>query len=110
MYVGKNRDEASDTVTKKDIVRQISAELDVDQTLTRKIVQRCLDSIIEVLAEKGRIELRNFGIFEVKQRAPRKARNPQTNEEIYVPAKKSLTFRPGKNVAKLLQEAHAEQQ
>ncbi|MFP4105770.1 MAG: HU family DNA-binding protein [Phycisphaerae bacterium] len=94
-------------MTKKDIVRQIASEMGVDQTLTREIVQRCLDSIIEALMEEGRIELRNFGIFEVKQRAPRKARNPQTNEEIFVPAKQSLTFKPGKNVSQRLQDAPA---
>ena len=89
-------------MTKKEIVRQIAADLEVDQTVTKKIVQQCLDRILDVLSETGRIELRNFGVFEIKQRAERKARNPKTNEEVIVPAKRILTFRPGKNVAERL--------
>lgn len=92
-------------MTKKEIVRQIAAEFDIDQTLTKKIVQRCLDSMIEVLAEHGRLELRNFGVFEIKQRAARKARNPKTNQEVMVPAKRVITFQSGKNIAKLIQNA-----
>ena len=89
-------------MTKKEIVRQIANELNVDQTLAKKVVQRCLDTIIDVLADEGRIELRNFGVFEVKQRAARKARNPRTNEEVWVPPKRVVRFQAGKNVAKRL--------
>jgi len=90
-------------LTKKEIVRQIAAELQVDQTLTKKIVQLTLDLIIDTLVEKGRLELRNFGVFEVKQRAARKARNPRTNEELFVPAKRVIGFQAGKNVLKRIQ-------
>jgi len=95
-------------LTKKEMVRQIAAELSVDQTLTRKIVQQCLDKIIEQLTRKGRIELRNFGVFEVKQRAPRKARNPKTNEVVFVDAKRVIRFQAGKNIAKLLQDSSSD--
>ena len=84
------------------MVREIAAQLKVDQILTKQIVQRCMDGILQVIQEHGRIELRNFGVFEMKQRAPRKARNPKTNQEVHVPAKRILTFRAGKNVAKRL--------
>ncbi len=86
-------------MTKKEIVRQIAAELEVDQTVVKKVVQRCLDSIIDNVTNHGRLELRNFGVFEVKQRAARKARNPKTNEEVFVPAKRVITFQAGKNVS-----------
>lgn len=92
-------------MTKKEIVREIAAELNVDHTLTKQIVQMCLDRILQVLEDQGRIELRNFGVFEMKQRASRKARNPRTNQEVLVPAKRILTFRAGKNVAVKLLEA-----
>ena len=91
-------------MTKKEIVRQIAMELNIDQTLAKKVIQRCLDAIIDVLVETGRIELRNFGVFEVKLRAPRKARNPRTNEPVYVPAKRVVTYQAGKNVAKRVQK------
>ena len=90
-------------LTKKEIIRQIAAELDIDQTLTKKVVQRCLDAIIDTLAQSGRIELRNFGVLEIRQRAPRKARNPKTNEEVFVPAKRVVAFQAGKNVVKRFQ-------
>jgi len=86
-------------LTKKEMVRRIAAELDVDQVLTKKIVQRTLDGILDTLVRAGRIELRNFGVFEVKRRAARKARNPKTNEEVFVPARNVVVFQPGKNVA-----------
>ena len=86
-------------MTKKEMVRQIASELNVDQVLTRKIVQLTLDKILHTLTKAGRIELRDFGVFEVKQRAPRKARNPKTNQEVVVPARKVISFQPGKNVA-----------
>lgn len=94
-------------VTKKEMIQAIAEELDIDQTLARKIVQRCLDSIVDTIVTCGRLELRNFGVFEVKQRAARKARNPKTNEEVYVPAKRVITFQAGKNVVARLRNASA---
>jgi len=83
-------------VTKKDIVKSIAGELNLPQVEVKKVVQMTLESIVEALEKKGRIELRNFGVFEVKARKPRKARNPRTNEVVFVPAKKAVTFKPGK--------------
>lgn len=92
-------------MTKKEIVRDIASELNVDQSLTKRIVQSCLDRMIQVLAEHGRLELRNFGVFEVKQRAARKARNPKTNQEVMVPAKRVITFQAGKNISSIIQQS-----
>ncbi len=86
-------------MTKKEIVRRIAAELDIDQVLTQRVVQKTLDTILDTVVREGRLELRNFGVFEVKRRASRKARNPRTNEEVVVPAKSVLSFQPGKKVA-----------
>ena len=79
--------------------------MDIDQVLTNRIVQRTLDVIMETLRTKGRIELRNFGVFEVRLRAARTARNPKTNQEIMLPPRRVLCFQPGKNVAPLLGDA-----
>jgi nucleoid DNA-binding protein len=83
-------------VTKKEIVKLISDELKESQVLTKKIVQMTFDLIVKTLVTNGRIELRNFGVFEVKMRKPRRARNPKTNQEVQVAAKKVVTFQPGK--------------
>jgi DNA-binding protein HU-beta/integration host factor subunit beta len=58
-------------VTKKEIVRTISEEIGLTQLKTKEIVQKTFDAIVEALVEERRIELRNFGVFEVKRRAPR---------------------------------------
>lgn len=94
-------------MTKRELIRQIAAELNIDQVTARKIVQRTLDSVLEAVAENGRVELRNFGVFEIKRRAARKARNPKTNEEVFVPAKNVLSFQPGKNVAEMISKARS---
>jgi integration host factor subunit beta len=85
-------------VTKKEIVKQISERIGLTQLKTKDIVQQTFDAIVETLLEVGRIELRNFGVFEVKQRKARKARNPRTNERVDVPPKKVVTFKPGKEM------------
>ena len=59
-------------MTKKEIVKKISEDIGLTQLKTKDIVQRTLDAIIQTLVSEGRIELRNFGVFEVKQRAPRR--------------------------------------
>lgn len=83
-------------MTKKDIVRTISEEVGLTQQQTKVIVQKTFDAIVETLAREGRVELRNFGVFEVKQRAARMARNPKTGSEVSVPEKKVVSFKPGK--------------
>jgi nucleoid DNA-binding protein len=85
-------------VTKKEIVKQISDRLDMPQLKTKEIVQQTFDAIVETLLEQGRIELRNFGVFEVKQRRARKARNPRTGDRVDVPPKNVVTFKPGKEM------------
>ena len=86
-------------VTKKEIVKEISEKLALTQLKTKDVVQMTFDAVIDALAKHGRIELRNFGVFEVKRREPRKARNPRTGAEVYVPAKNVVTFKPGKEMA-----------
>ena len=85
-------------MTKKDIVKLIANHLGLPQVRTKQVVQMTFDAIIDALQEDGRIELRNFGVFEVKRRAARKARNPRTGTEVDVPAKNIVTFKPGKEM------------
>ncbi len=85
-------------MTKKEIVRRISERADLTQLKTKEIVQWTFDAIIETLIEDGRIELRNFGVFEVRRRKARRARNPRTNDRVDVPEKNVVTFQPGKEM------------
>jgi len=85
-------------VTKKEIVRKISDKLDLTQLKTKEVVQQVFDAIVDILASDGRIELRNFGIFEVRTRKARWARNPRSGKRVFVPEKKVVTFKPGKEM------------
>lgn len=85
-------------MTKKEIVKQISERIGLTQLKTKEIVQQTFDAIVDTLLEVGRIELRNFGVFEVKQRKARKARNPRTGARVDVPPKNVVTFKPGKEM------------
>lgn len=91
-------------MTKKEIVKTISDQIGMTQLRTKEIVQKTFDAIVETLVEEGRIELRNFGVFEVKRRAARKARNPRTGDKVNVPEKFVVTFKPGKEMEKRVRE------
>jgi nucleoid DNA-binding protein len=97
-------------VTKKEIVKTISDEIGLTQLKTKEIVQKTFDAIVETLVEERRIELRNFGVFEVKQRAARKARNPRTGDKVYVPEKFVVTFKPGKEMEEKVRELERREQ
>jgi nucleoid DNA-binding protein len=90
-------------VTKKEIVKTISDEIGLTQLKT-------FDAIVETLVDEGRIELRNFGVFEVKKRAARKARNPRTGDKVYVPQKFVVTFKPGKEMEEKVRELERREQ
>jgi nucleoid DNA-binding protein len=85
-------------MTKNDIVLQIASETGLRQTDVKQVVQRTFDSIIDILARDGRLELRNFGVFEVRERKARKARNPRTGEQVMVPASQVVSFKAGKRM------------
>ncbi len=91
-------------MTKKEIVKQISEEIELTQLKTKEIVQKTFDAIIDALVEEGRIELRNFGVFAVKRRKARKARNPRTGDKVDVPEKFVVTFKPGKEMEEKVRE------
>jgi len=91
-------------VTKKEIVKTISEEIGLTQLKTKEIVQKTFDAIVETLVEEKRIELRNFGVFEVKKRAARKARNPRTGDKVFVPEQYVVTFKPGKEMEERVRE------
>jgi nucleoid DNA-binding protein len=83
-------------MTKLDISHKIAQQAGVDQVLAKQIVQMTLDAIVEALATAGRIELRDFGVFEVRVAKACKARNPRTGAEVSVPEKRRVYFKTGK--------------
>ena len=91
-------------MTKKDIVKSIAEQLDLPQLRTRDLVQRTFDALIDALVREGRVELRNFGVFQIKRREARMARNPRTGEQVPVLAKSVVIFKPGKEMEARVRE------
>lgn len=85
-------------MNKKDIIKTISDKFGIPHPKAREIVQCTFDSIIDILSEEQRLELRNFGVFQIKKREGRVARNPRTGEKVTVQAKNIVTFKPGKEM------------
>ena len=87
------------TLTKRDLVIRISEETGLIQTQVFDVVQKTLDHITESLAKGGKVELRNFGVFEVKIRKARVGRNPNRPEiDVPIPARSMVKFKAGKEM------------
>jgi len=82
-------------MTKKEIAIRVADKTGIKQIVTKKVIQYALDEIIDILVTGETIELRNFGVFKVKSRKARTARNPRTGETVPVPPKKAVVFKPG---------------
>ncbi len=82
-------------MTKKDIVLRITDATGIKQVDVKKVVQKTFDSIIDSLVRNEKVELRNFGVFKLKERKARFGRNPRTGESVPVPPRKVVVFKPG---------------
>jgi integration host factor subunit beta len=92
------------TVTKKELVDRISDETDEKRVAVKKVIQQFLDEIIEELGKGNRLEFRDFGVFETKERAARMAQNPKTLQRVHVPPKRTVKFKVGRLMKIKLQE------
>jgi len=87
------------TLTKRDLVIRISNETGLVQQQVFDVVQKTLDYIAEALAKGDKVELRNFGVFEVKVRKARVGRNPHRPEtDVPIPARAMVKFKAGKEM------------
>ena len=100
------------TFTREDIIRRTSEKLDLSHNDMKLALDAVLDTMRGIITEEQsniRIELRNFGVFEVKPtKAKPRARNPRTNEEVYVPPRRKIHFKPGKIIRQELQQEWTE--
>jgi len=92
------------TMTKRELVIRVANMLGMTQSDVAKIIEGTFDTISRTLAEGQRWELRDFGVFEVKTRASRIGRNPRTGDQVPVPERRVVTFRPGKKMKELIAE------
>ena len=98
------------TVTKKELVDRIADQTGTKRVVVKKIVQGFLNEIIEELGRGNRLEFRDFGVFETKERAGRIAQNPKTLERVKVPPKRTVKFKVGRLMKIKLQEGMARDQ
>ena len=87
------------TLTKRDLVIRISGENSLSQQHVFDVIQKTLDYISESLANGDKVELRTFGVFEVKVRKARVGRNPNKPEtDVPIPARAMVKFKAGKEM------------
>lgn len=84
------------TVTKKDLIDRIADTTKCKRADAKRIVQAFLDEVIRELGNGNRLEFRDFGVLEIKERAPRIAQNPKTLQRVSVPAKRTVKFKVGR--------------
>ena len=102
-------------MTKRDLVVRISNETGLVQQQVLTVIQKTLDYVIEALVQGRNVELRNFGVYEVKMRKARIGRNPNNpSKDVHIPPRAVVKFKPGKEmreqVLKLSPEQHAKAQ
>jgi integration host factor subunit beta len=89
-------------VTKKEMAILIAEKSGIQPVRALEIIQQVFDGIIDTLVQEGRLELRDFGVFEVKRRKARQGRNPRTGEAVWVPETLIITFKAGREVQERL--------
>jgi len=92
------------TVTKKELIDHISEATGEKRVVVKKVVQSFLDSIVVELGKGNRLEFRDFGVFEIKQRRARMAQNPRTLQPVEVPPKRTVKFKVGRLMKQTLSE------
>jgi len=104
--------ERTRTLTKKDVARRVSELMGQPIYKCEPWIGAVVDSIGQLMMEADpavRIELRDFGVFEVKKtRAKPKARNPKTNETVFIPSRRKTHFKPSKRIKAVLQQPLSE--
>jgi len=93
------------TITKKQLTDRVALETLQKRGAVKRTVQVLLDAMIDELAQGHRIEFRDFGVFEIKDRAPRTAQNPKTLERVTVPAKRTVKFKVGRVMREAMDKA-----
>ena len=84
------------TITKKELIDHVAEKTNTTRRVVKPVIQCFLDEIIRELVKNNRLEFRDFGVFEPRTRAARKARNPRTLKEVRVPPTRAVRFKMGR--------------
>jgi len=95
------------TMTKADLIEEVSRVVEMTRKDSEVIVEAIFDSIVRSLKTDDKIEIRGFGSFRTRQRKPRVGRNPKTGDRVEVPAKKIPFFKPSKELKDLVNTGDA---
>lgn len=95
------------TTTKKDLIENVAQETQLPRADVRRVVQSFLEHVIDELSKGNRLEFRDFGVFEIRERAGRVAQNPKTLERVTVPPRKSVRFKVGRLMQQSLEGGEA---
>jgi len=88
--------DATQTVTKKDLIERISEQTDTRRSVVKTVIQQFLDEIVDEIAKGNRLEFRDFGVFETKVRRARRAQNPRKRQAVWVPQRTTVKFKLGR--------------
>ena len=91
-------------MTKADVIARIASQTGLTKTDVREVVEGFLNSVKYSLRKNDPLEIRGFGTFHVVSRAPRKARNPRTGEEVLIPSRKQPVFKPSREMKKVVRD------
>jgi integration host factor subunit beta len=95
------------TVTKKDLAYRIAERAGLKKVVVKQVLQEFIDDVIRELGQGNRLEFREFGVFEIKTRAARKARNPRTGARVDVPPKTVIHFKAGRMMKEMVAKLQA---
>ena len=84
------------TVKKKDLIDRVAVQTGQKRVVVKRTIQAFLDVVVDEIAQGSRLEFRDSGVFEVKERAARLAQNPKTMQKVEVPAKRAVKFKVGR--------------
>lgn len=83
---------------KKEIVERVAKNTGLNKVIVKRIVDEFLKILSDCFVNKERVELRNFGVFYFKNTKPKKARNPKTGEEVIIPQRMKIVFKPSRKL------------
>jgi integration host factor subunit beta len=93
------------TITKRELIARVAKSTGDKRVEVKRTISAFLDVLIEELSRGNRIEFREFGVFECKERAARTAQNPRTLERVAVPPRRTVKFRPGRQLRNRMEES-----
>jgi nucleoid DNA-binding protein len=97
-------------MSKQELVESAAIQAGVDVETAGAVVRAFLDELMDTLVRDGRVELRQFGVFELRVRQPRRGRNPRTGERIHVPIRVYAQFKAGSDMQRLLDQLEPEEE